>query len=52
VAVLFDFLHGLHDAANPIATIVSTRVLRLLGRDAEADRQESLLSPVERGAAR
>jgi PiT family inorganic phosphate transporter len=28
VAVLFDFLHGLHDAANPIATIVSTRVLR------------------------
>ena len=28
VAVLFDFLNGLHDAANSIATIVSTRVLR------------------------
>jgi len=25
---LFDFLNGLHDAANSIATIVSTRVLR------------------------
>lgn len=28
VAVFFDFLNGLHDAANSIATIVSTRVLR------------------------
>ena len=28
VAVLFDFLNGLHDAANSIATVVSTRVLR------------------------
>ncbi len=28
VAVVFDFLNGLHDAANSIATIVSTRVLR------------------------
>jgi PiT family inorganic phosphate transporter len=28
VALLFDFLNGLHDAANSIATIVSTRVLR------------------------
>ena len=28
VAMLFDFLNGLHDAANSIATIVSTRVLR------------------------
>ncbi|MCJ7597725.1 MAG: inorganic phosphate transporter, partial [Methyloceanibacter sp.] len=27
VALIFDFLHGLHDAANSIATIVSTRVL-------------------------
>ncbi len=27
VALLFDFLNGLHDAANSIATIVSTRVL-------------------------
>jgi PiT family inorganic phosphate transporter len=27
-ALLFDFLNGLHDAANSIATIVSTRVLR------------------------
>ncbi|HXQ13573.1 MAG TPA: inorganic phosphate transporter [Caulobacteraceae bacterium] len=28
VALTFDFLNGLHDAANSIATIVSTRVLR------------------------
>src|SRR5207253_3736747 len=28
VALVFDFLNGLHDAANSIATIVSTRVLR------------------------
>jgi PiT family inorganic phosphate transporter len=28
VALLFDFLNGLHDAANSIATILSTRVLR------------------------
>lgn len=28
VALLFDFLNGLHDAANSIATIVSTRVLK------------------------
>ena len=28
VALLFDFLNGMHDAANSIATIVSTRVLR------------------------
>lgn len=28
VALFFDFLNGLHDAANSIATIVSTRVLR------------------------
>lgn len=27
-ALFFDFLNGLHDAANSIATIVSTRVLR------------------------
>ena len=27
VALLFDFLNGLHDAANSIATIVATRVL-------------------------
>lgn len=27
VAIIFDFLNGLHDAANSIATIVSTRVL-------------------------
>lgn len=27
VALFFDFLNGLHDAANSIATIVSTRVL-------------------------
>lgn len=30
VALLFDFLNGLHDAANSIATVVSTRVLRPL----------------------
>ena len=28
IAIAFDFLNGLHDAANSIATIVSTRVLR------------------------
>jgi len=29
-AILFAFLNGLHDAANSIATVVSTRVLRPL----------------------
>ncbi|MEO8506537.1 MAG: inorganic phosphate transporter [Betaproteobacteria bacterium] len=28
IALLFDFLNGLHDAANSIATIVATRVLK------------------------
>ena len=28
LALLFDFLNGLHDAANSIATVVSTRVLQ------------------------
>jgi len=28
VALLFDFVNGFHDAANSIATVVSTRVLR------------------------
>src|SRR3712207_3686144 len=28
LALAFDFLNGLHDAANAIATIVSTRVLQ------------------------
>ena len=28
VALVFDFLNGFHDAANSIATIVSTQVLR------------------------
>ena len=28
VALAFDFLNGLHDAANSIATVVSTRVMR------------------------
>jgi inorganic phosphate transporter, PiT family len=28
VALAFDFLNGLHDAANAIATVVSTRVLK------------------------
>src|SRR5919107_2885888 len=27
VALIFDFINGLHDAANSIATVVSTRVL-------------------------
>ena len=27
IALLFDLLNGLHDAANSIATVVSTRVL-------------------------
>jgi inorganic phosphate transporter, PiT family len=30
VALIFDFLNGFHDAANSIATIVGTRVLRPL----------------------
>ncbi len=30
VSLLFDFLNGLHDSANSIATVVSTRVLRPL----------------------
>src|ERR1700709_916938 len=29
-ALAFDFLNGLHDSANSIATVVSTRVLRPL----------------------
>src|SRR5918912_2589534 len=28
IALLFDFLNGFHDAANSVATVVSTRVLR------------------------
>src|SRR5438094_9702638 len=28
VALIFDLLNGLHDAANSIATVVSTRVLK------------------------
>ena len=28
LAMLFDFMNGFHDAANSIATIVSTRVLK------------------------
>ncbi len=27
VALAFDFLNGLHDAANSIATVVATRLL-------------------------
>jgi hypothetical protein len=27
LALIFDYLNGMHDAANSIATIVSTRVL-------------------------
>src|SRR3954464_5823681 len=27
LAILFDFINGFHDAANSIATVVSTRVL-------------------------
>ena len=30
IALLFDFLNGFHDAANSIATIVGTRILRPL----------------------
>src|SRR5436309_11351953 len=30
VALAFDFLNGLHDAANAIATVVGTRLLRPL----------------------
>ena len=28
VALIFDFSNGFHDAANSIATVVATRVLR------------------------
>ena len=28
VSLAFDFINGMHDAANSIATIVSTRVLK------------------------
>src|ERR671926_144154 len=28
LALVFDFLNGFHDAANSIATVVSTRVLK------------------------
>jgi PiT family inorganic phosphate transporter len=28
IALIFDLLNGLHDAANSIATVVATRVLR------------------------
>lgn len=27
IALLFDYINGFHDAANSIATVVSTRVL-------------------------
>jgi PiT family inorganic phosphate transporter len=30
IALLFDFLNGMHDSANSIATVVSTRVMRPL----------------------
>jgi PiT family inorganic phosphate transporter len=30
LALLFDFLNGFHDAANSVATVVATRVLRPL----------------------
>ena len=28
IAVVFDFINGFHDAANSIATVISTRVLK------------------------
>ena len=28
IALLFDFINGFHDAANSVATIVSTNVLK------------------------
>ena len=28
VALVFDYINGFHDAANSIATVVSTRVLK------------------------
>ena len=31
VALAFDFLNGLHDAANSIATVVGTRLLKPVG---------------------
>ena len=49
VALAFDFLNGLHDAANSIATIVSTRVLRPQhpGRDDGGDRIGGVVQSVE-----
>ena len=32
LALAFDFMNGFHDAANAIATVVSTRVLRPIKR--------------------
>ena len=28
IALIFDFVNGFHDAANSIATVVATRVLK------------------------
>jgi len=30
IALAFDFINGFHDAANAVATVVSTRVLKPL----------------------
>ena len=32
VALIFDYINGFHDAANSIATVVSTRVLSVQAR--------------------
>ena len=36
LALAFDFLNGLHDAANSIATVVATRLLRPELRESSA----------------
>ena len=44
VALAFDFLNGLHDTANSIATLVSTRMLRPRVRPKRASRIAPVLA--------
>ena len=49
VALIFDFLNGFHDAANSIATVVSTRVLSpQLAERFGGDRQAAKLFSLDR----
>jgi PiT family inorganic phosphate transporter len=49
LALAFDFMNGFHDAANSIATVVSTRVLR--PQWAVAGRRSSTSCPIVFGVA-